>query len=106
MYYCQRMFVEYERVLSYPKFNFAAERIYVTLQKITSFGIKIESPTASTFKMDDPTDRIFYDTAKYCNAILITGNLKHYPRESFVMNPNDFLRRFNERENRRADFSR
>jgi len=39
----------------------------------------------------DEDDRIFYDTAKSANAVLVTGNKKHYPDESFIMTPAEFL---------------
>ena len=41
--------------------------------------------------MPDETDRIFYDTAKASGAILITGNLKHFPSEPFIMKSAEFL---------------
>jgi hypothetical protein len=36
-------------------------------------------------------DRIFYDTAKHSGSILVTGNLKHYPKEAFILAPTEFL---------------
>jgi predicted nucleic acid-binding protein len=44
--------------------------------------------------LPDEKDRIFYDTAKQRNAILITGNIKHFPEEDFIMSPKDFLERY------------
>jgi len=41
--------------------------------------------------MTDETDRVFYDTAKASGAILITGNIRHYPAMPFIMTPADFL---------------
>ena len=41
--------------------------------------------------MRDESDRIFYDTAKESKSILISGNLKHFPNEEFIMLPADFL---------------
>lgn len=39
----------------------------------------------------DETDREPYEIAKYCNTILMTGNLAHYPLDYFfVMSPSDF----------------
>jgi len=40
---------------------------------------------------DDETDRIFYDTAKQSGSFLVTGNLKHYPQEIFILTPAEFL---------------
>jgi hypothetical protein len=40
----------------------------------------------------DETDREFYDLAKHRRAMLITGHLKHYPRNTdFIVNPADYL---------------
>ena len=44
-------------------------------------------------KIPDESDRIFYATAKGSDSILISGNLKHYPGEPFIMLPADFLKR-------------
>jgi predicted nucleic acid-binding protein len=44
--------------------------------------------------MKDETDRKFYDTAKSSSATLITGNMKHYPAEPFIMTPADFIEGF------------
>ena len=49
-------------------------------------------PAASDIPMIDETDRIFYDTAKAAGATLITGNIKHYPAEPFIMLPADFIK--------------
>jgi hypothetical protein len=36
-------------------------------------------------------DRKFYEVAKYCNAQLITGNLKHFPEDKIVLSVREFL---------------
>jgi len=54
------------------------------------FGTQINPPT-STISLPDETDRIFYDTAKSSEAVLITGNIRHYPEEPFIMTPAEFL---------------
>ena len=41
--------------------------------------------------MPDEDDCVFYDIAKYAKACLITGNTKHYPVESFILTPMEFL---------------
>ena len=43
----------------------------------------------------DESDRVFYDVAATCDAYLITGNKKHYPVESFVFTPAEFLELLN-----------
>jgi hypothetical protein len=44
------------------------------------------------------TDRKFYDVAKATDAILITGNTKHYPNEPFVLTPAAFVQRYYSKE--------
>jgi putative PIN family toxin of toxin-antitoxin system len=36
-------------------------------------------------------NRKFFDAAKTCGAVLITGNKKHYPPEPFILSPAEFL---------------
>ena len=38
----------------------------------------------------DETDKKFYEVAKFCRAVLITGNLQHYPLDADIMNAADF----------------
>ena len=39
----------------------------------------------------DEADRKFYEVAKYCGAVLIAGDLKHYSSDDAVMSVSDFL---------------
>ena len=84
--------VEYEQVLSRVKFS---ERISLaSIQRF--FEILYEIGTKVDFvpginDLPDEADRKFYDTAITANAILVTGNKKHYPVESFVQDPAEFL---------------
>jgi hypothetical protein len=66
------------------------------LMDIAKYGLSVipvtpgtdESPTP----LPDESDRKFYDTAKYCGAFLITGNIKHFPQEPFIITPAEFLK--------------
>jgi len=84
--------VEYEQVLSRVKFS---ERISLSsiqrfFEILYEIGIKIDCVPSSTV-LHDEADRMFYDTAKAAKAILITGNKKHYPDESFIQDPAGFI---------------
>jgi len=81
---------EYEEVLSRTEFDFSVEKQNTFMSGIKKSGILVE-PSLSSIAMPDEDDRIFYDTAKGSGAILVTGNTKHYPTESFIMTPSDFL---------------
>jgi len=90
LYYSQKILEEYKRVLAYKKLKFAITAQMAIINAIEIGGIWIEPP-ASVIPFNDEADRIFYDTAKISDAVLITGNIKHYPAESFIMTPAEFL---------------
>ena len=52
---------------------------------------------AIPFRIYVDSDRAIALKAKESGAILVTGNTKHYPTESFIMTPSDFLAFFNKR---------
>jgi len=85
---------EYENVLSRERLGFSIEAQRAAVDMIVNKGILIEA-NVSTIPIIDEDDRIFYDTAKTANAILITGNKKHFPAEPMVMTPSEFLDSFN-----------
>jgi len=39
-------------------------------------------------------DRKFYDVAKASHACLITGNIRHFPKEPFILTPAGFLKEY------------
>jgi len=83
---------EYRRVLSYNKLNITADTQASIIRAIEEVAVFIE-PTVSEIPLPHESDRIFYDTAKSGNAILITGNLKHFPDEPFIMTPSDLMQK-------------
>ena len=90
VYYSLDILSEYADVLSRGKFNFSPEKQAEFLDRVQDLGVLI-SPVTSTIPLPDETDRIFYDAAKAAEAILITGNTKHYPAKPFIMTPAAFL---------------
>ena len=42
----------------------------------------------------DESDRAFFDVATFCEALLVTGNIRHYPIEPFIVRPTEFLALF------------
>jgi putative PIN family toxin of toxin-antitoxin system len=89
-YYNDDIIEEYHEVLSRTKLKFPEDKVESLMQEIKNNGVKANSVT-SNLTFADESDRKFYDIAKTNEATLITGNLKHYPCESFIMNPSDFL---------------
>ena len=90
VYYATSIINEYIRVLSYKHLNIPNTMKFDIISAIIEAG-EFLNPIPSTIPLPDETDRVFYDTAKASGAILITGNIKHYPNEPFIKTPSDFL---------------
>ena len=57
---------------------------------LRSFGFVVDT-LISGMDVPDEADRKFYDAAVAANAVLVTGNKKHYPCKPFVCDPGEFL---------------
>ena len=90
LFYCPAIMDEYKRVLAYEKLSITMQTQRSVVNAIEELGIMIE-PVAGDIPLPDESDRVFYDTARISGSILITGNIKHYPTEAFVMTPTAFL---------------
>ena len=95
VFYSAEIISEYKRVLAYDKLKIPVVVQAIIVEALEEFG-QLVNPPASTMPMPDESDRTFYDTARLAKAILITGNLRHYPSEPFIMSPADFLQRIGE----------
>ena len=94
IYISHDILIEYKDVLSRPELDLNIKKKKIFFEVIEKIGILIE-PAISTISLPDESDRIFYDTAKESGAILVTGNIKHFPEEDFIINPSEFLDEFN-----------
>jgi hypothetical protein len=81
---------EYYGVLRRDKFGFEEWEITQLLAAIEQEGILVVPPPISV-RFIDEADRKFFETAKYCDAPLITGNSKHYPKDPLILSPAAFL---------------
>jgi putative PIN family toxin of toxin-antitoxin system len=93
MCYNSAILSEYESVMLRPKFSSVIDsnNICRFINLIRSIGISFD-PLPGNIKLPDESDRIFYDTARESGSILVSGNLKHFPKERFIMSPVDFLK--------------
>lgn len=85
---------EYAAVLNRPKFNFSKENINYLLGSIRKYGILI-NPKASGTILPDMNDLPFYELVlekKDDHAYLVTGNIKHFPKEPFIVSPKELLK--------------
>lgn len=81
--YDARIMFEYEQVLSREKFGFAPKKVKAILDYIRLVGLETDAP-ALQIPFADEYDKKFYEVAKFSDAVLITGNLKHFPTDPIV----------------------
>lgn len=91
--YDYRILTEYRDVLTRPKFCFSESEVNSLLEWIETYGKSVIANPLD-IKFIDEEDKKFYEVAKYCNAKLITGNLKHFPKDDDVMDVSDFLEKY------------
>ncbi|MDR3281197.1 MAG: putative toxin-antitoxin system toxin component, PIN family [Synergistaceae bacterium] len=90
LYYSGEIMAEYQEVLFRNKFGFEEGRVSLILKTLEEFG-RLKTLKASTVLLPDETDRVFYDAAKVADAFLVTGNLRHYPEEEFIITPRELM---------------
>lgn len=91
----EKIISEYEEVLNRPKFHFPKDSINILLKKIRSISLFVNGNIKISIDMPDKKDIVFYQVVMEKrqpeNAYLITGNIKHFPKESFVVTPREML---------------
>jgi len=90
LYYNYEILNEYIEVLYRNRFGFSEQDLQGLFSEIIIKGVLAES-FIYDIRFIDENDKKFYDLAKSNEAILITGNIKHYPNEPFIMTPRKFL---------------
>lgn len=90
----QQILIEYAEVLSRNKFGLSEEAISKFLAKWTKAGIHLERQKTS-LDFADKDDVVFFEVTlsgrSTMGAYLVTGNLRHYPAESFVVTPRQMI---------------
>lgn len=82
---------EYATVLSRPKFNFPESTIFSTLEAIKAGGVRSDR-ISSNEVLPDPKDIVFYEVSLSVeDSYLVTGNIKHFPKNPFVVTPAEML---------------
>jgi putative PIN family toxin of toxin-antitoxin system len=93
--YDNNVLVEYIDVLNREKFKISKESIKAVFEFMTNDGeYTISIP--HDVKFVDEDDRIFYELYKSGEAdFLITGNIKHFPKENNILTPREFIEMIN-----------
>lgn len=91
--YSDGILEEYEEVLCRPKFHFSVSMIHTLIGSIKTNGISV-NPSPTGAELPDMDDLVFYEVVmekRPDSAYLITGNIRHFPKEPFIVTPNEML---------------
>lgn len=84
---------EYHEVLRRKKFSFPEDSVHILLDVIERYG-EVIIPATLNMALPDMKDLPFYEVVMEKhndNAYLVTGNLKHFPHQPYVVTVNEFL---------------
>lgn len=92
----EEIVTEYREVLKRPKFHFTDGIISDVLENIERRAVYIDMVmSAVQEELPDPKDQVFYEVVieerKTEDAYLVTGNLKHFPKKTFIVTPREML---------------
>lgn len=89
--YSNEILAEYREVLLRKKFNFPLEQVGYLLKAIEEYGVSVK-PAQTGIELPDMKDLPFYEAVmakrsdgNYGDAYLVTGNIKHFPTEDFIV---------------------
>ena len=85
---------EYRNVLLRPKFGLTSDIIKDIIDSLENAGFYIDRDPID-IDLPDPKDRIFYEIVmkerNENDAYLVTGNIKHFPNEPFIVTPRKMM---------------
>ena len=85
---------EYKEVLSRSKFHLSNDIVEDIIASLTEIGIFVNGETLDTDFIDEK-DRMFFEVVmeerKEEDAYLVTGNIRHFPVQPFVVTPRQML---------------
>ena len=85
---------EYNDVLHRTRFHLADHAIDAVISDFSRMGIHI-SPGPVQEALPDPDDMVFYavvmEKRKTDDAYLVTGNLRHFPCQTYVVTPAEMI---------------
>lgn len=92
----KRMLLEYYKVFNSDKFKckFTNENIKRTIYNLVNNGIFVTNVKQTLESFIDKTDVPFFEVKESVDDLspyLITGNIKHYPKDNYVVTPKEFI---------------
>ena len=90
----QEIVEEYKEVLSRSKFHLSNDIVEDIIASLAEIGIFVEGETLDIDFIDEK-DRMFFEVVmeerKKEDAYLVTGNIRHFPVQPFVVTPRQML---------------
>ena len=89
-----KIVAEYREVLMRDKFHLTKDIVDDVIQALEEQG-EYNDTDNMDYVMPDPKDVVFYaivmEKRKEEDAYLVTGNIKHFPQEPFVVTPKEMM---------------
>ena len=90
--YNDEILAEYVNVLTRPKFPFTNLMVNSVLSTIREYGINTQKADIDGIIFPDPDDVVFYEVKMSVDdAYLVTGNIKHFPKNPKVVTPAEMV---------------
>lgn len=90
----EQILKEYTEVLGRPKFHFDKGKIDIVIEGLVRRGIFVDAEKLE-IDLPDQKDVVFYEIVmeqrKTEEAFLVTGNIKHFPVEPYIVTPREML---------------
>lgn len=91
----EEILAEYREVLARKKFRFPPDLVDIVLSRLAACSLNISASSADFPEVTDPKDRCFYAVTmserQTKDALLVTGNIRHFPIKPFVVTPARFV---------------
>lgn len=85
---------EYQEVLKRPKFHLTEDIVEDIVGNMNLVGIYVDADNIE-IELPDSKDKVFYEVVmeerKQEEAYLVTGNIKHFPKELYIVTPRQML---------------
>jgi len=95
IFYDNKILVEYLDVLNRERLKIDKDLINLVVDFINKEG-EFRTARPLTVQFIDEDDRIFYELYKTGGIdFLVTGNIRHFPREKGIVSPRKFLEKMN-----------
>ena len=96
--YNNEIIAEYRAVLYRDKFHLKSEDIELAINTITETGLNLARTPVPGEKFPDPNDVVFYEVKmSKDDAYLVTGNIRHFPKEPSVVTPKEMVELLNKK---------